>query len=146
MIILSNLSERLKDLMDEAGINTSALSAKIGIEQSAISRFIKAERLPSATSLVKLADFFLCTTDYLLGLSDILNETLFKQRPPFNEQLSFLLKYFHVTKYRLEKDTNLSEETVRRWYKGQNEPTVESLVRLAKYFHCSVDFILGRES
>ncbi len=146
MDILSNLSERLKDLMEEAEINTPTLSAKINIEQSAILRFIKAERLPSATSLVKLADFFNCSTDYLLGLSDILDNRSFSQRPPFNVQLGNLLEYFHITKYRLVKDTRLSEETVNNWHKGKYEPNVESLVKLANRYHCSVDFILGRES
>jgi len=145
MDILSKLSERLKDFMDEAEINTPALSAKIGIEQSAILRFIKAERLPSAKSLVKLADFFRCSTDYLLGISDNSDEIAFKTRPPFSEQLGFLLNYYKITKYRLVKETPLSEETVNNWHKGKYEPTVESLVKLSDYFKCSVDFVLGRE-
>lgn len=142
---LSKLPERLKELMGEAEINTPRLAEKIGIEHSAISKFLNAERLPSAATLVKLADFFNCTTDYLLGLSDILDDRSFKQRPPFSEQLSFLLEYYHITKYRLEKDTNFSEETVNYWHKGKYEPTVESLIRLSKYFKTTVDFILGRE-
>ncbi len=145
MDILSKLSERLKELMEEAEINTPALSAKIEIEQSAILRFIKAERMPSATSLVKLADFFRCTTDYLLGRSDILDERSFKPRPPFGEQLGNLLKYYKITKYRLVKETDLSEETVNNWHKGKYEPTVESLIKLSNYFKCSIDFVLGRE-
>ena len=46
--------------------------------------------------------------------------------------------------YRLEKDTHLSEKTVNRWHNGKTQPTVESLIRLSKYFGCSVDFLLGR--
>ena len=146
MDILSKLSERLKDLMEEAGLNNSALAKKINFEQSEISKFLRAERLPSTPTLVKLADFFNCTTDYLLGLSDVLDERTFKQCPPFNEQFSYLLKYFGVSKYRIEQDTKLSEMALNRWQKGEYEPTAESLVRLAKYFKCSVDFILGRET
>ena len=146
MDILSKLSERLKDLMSEAEIKTPALAEKTNLEQSVISKFLRAERMPSAKSLVTLADYFHCSTDYLLGLSDVLDEREYKQRPPFNEQLSFLLEHYNVTKYRLEKDTKLTEETVNRWHKGKYEPTVESLVRLATYFNCSVDFILGRET
>ncbi|MGN1103965.1 MAG: helix-turn-helix transcriptional regulator [Candidatus Coproplasma sp.] len=146
MDILSKLSERLKDLMNEAQIKTPALAEKTNLEQSVISKFLRAERMPSAKSLVTLADCFHCSTDYLLGLSDVLDEREFKQRPPFNEQLSFLLEHYHITKYRLEKETKLTEETVNRWHKGKYEPTVESLVRLATYFNCSVDFILGREN
>ncbi len=146
MDILSKVSERLKDLMTEAEIKTPALAEQTKIDQSVISKFLRAERLPSAKTLVALADFFHCSTDYLLGRTDSLEESAFKQRPPFSEQLSFLLSYFHVTKYRLEKETKLTEETVNRWHKGRYEPTVESLIRLANYFDCSVDFILGRET
>ncbi|MBD5632153.1 MAG: helix-turn-helix transcriptional regulator [Clostridia bacterium] len=145
MDILSNLSIRLTELMQEAELNNAALADKIETEQSVISKFKRAERMPSCTTLVKLADFFQCSTDYLLGLSDNLNFATYRECPPFNEQLNFLLKYFNKTKYRLEKDTKLTEETVNRWQKGIYEPTVESLVRLAKYFNCSVDFVLGRE-
>lgn len=142
---LSKLPKILKELMQEAEISTPKLADKINIDHSAISKFLNAERLPSATTLVKLADFFNCTTDYLLGRSDILDERSFKQRPPFNEQLSFLLDYFKISKYRLVKETEISEQTVINWHKGKYEPTVESLVKLAKHFKCSVDFILGRE-
>lgn len=145
MDILSKLAKRLKELMEEAELNVPALSNKVNIEQSAILRFVKAERLPSAASLVKLADCFDCTTDYLLGLSDILDDRSFKARPPFNEQLSFLLDHFKISKYRLEKETNIAEQTVINWHKGKYEPNVESLIKIAKYFGCSVDFVLGRE-
>ncbi len=142
---LSKLPERLKELMEEAEISTPKLADIIDIDHSAISKFLKAERLPSATTLVNLADFFHCTTDYLLGRSDILDERSFKQRPPFNEQLSFLLDYFKISKYRLVKETKISEQTVINWHKGKYEPTVESLVKIAKCLKCSVDFVLGRE-
>ena len=99
MDILSKLSERLKDLMNEAEIKTPALAEKTNLEQSVISKFLRAERMPSAKSLVTLADYFHCSTDYLLGLSDVLDEREYKQRPPFNEQLSFLLEHYNVTKY-----------------------------------------------
>lgn len=145
MDILSKLPERLKDLMQEAELNVPALSNKINVEASAVLRIVKGERLPSATTLVYLADVFNCTTDYLIGLSDILDDRAFKQRPPFSEQLSYLLSYFKISKYRLEKATNIPEQTVNNWHKGKYEPTIESLIKLSKYFKCSVDFVLGRE-
>lgn len=146
MNIMSNIAERLKDLMDEAGINITVLAERTGVDSSVISRILKCERMPSTQTVVTLADFFGCTTDSLLGLSDFCRECTFKPRPPFSERLNFLLSNFHVTKYRLEKDTKLTEATVDRWQKGKYEPTVESIIRLAEYFDCSVDFILGREN
>ncbi len=142
---LSKFPERLKDLMNEAGVNNSELGKNIGVEPSVISKFVRGERLPSATTLVALADFFKCTADYLTGRADILDERQFKPRPPFCEQINFLLKYYNTTKYMLEKQAKFAEITVNSWQRGKCEPTVYSLLRLAKHFDCSVDFILGRE-
>ena len=141
---MSNLSENIKDLMSEAEITSSELAKKTNIDQSTILTLLRDDGFPSVDTLVKLADFFRCSTDYLLGLKDTSDEVAFRQRPPFPEQLTFLLQHFKITKYRLEKDTHLSEKTVNRWHNGKTQPSVESLLRLAKYFQCSVDFLLGR--
>ena len=146
MEILSKLSKRLKELMDEAEIKTPALGAAIQTEPSAITKFLRGERMPSANTLVKLADYFNCTTDYLLGLSDILDDRKFKRRPPFSEQIDILIAFSKKSQYRFGIEANLSDETFRRWRKGINEASVETLVKIAKYLNCSVDFVLGRES
>ena len=142
--IMSRLSENLKDLMQEAEINAPALAKATGIDASTILTLLRGDGLPYVDTLVKLADHFHCSTDYLLGLTDLLTEETYKERPPFSERLTFLLCNFKTTKYRLEKETGLSEKTVNRWHNGKTQPTVESLVRLANYFHCSVDYVLGR--
>ena len=141
---MNALSENLKDLMSEAEIKTPALALATGIDSSTILTLLRGEGLPYVDTLVRLADYFHCSTDYLLGLKDVPEESSFRQRPPFPEQLTFLLNHFKVTKYRLEKQTGLSEKTVNRWHNGKTQPTAESLIRLANYFDCSVDFVLGR--
>ncbi len=145
MNILSIVSERLKELMNEAELNVPALADKINMDASCVLRFVKAERLPATDTLVKLADVFQCTTDYMLGLSDVLDDRKFKRRPPFSERLKFLLKTYNITRYKLEHDTEFSEQAIKNWYRGTYEPTIESLIKLSKYFKCSVDFVLGRE-
>ena len=141
---MSNLSENLKDLMTEAEIKAPALALATGVDPSTILSLLRGDGLPYVDTLVSLADHFRCSTDYLLGLTDRLEDIPFKKRPPFPEQLTFLLNHFKITKYRLEKQTGLSEKTVNRWHNGKTQPTVESLIRLANFFDCSVDFVLGR--
>ena len=99
---MSNLSEALKDLMAEAEIKAPALAQATGIDSSTILTLLRGDGLPYVDTLVTLADYFKCSTDYLLGLTDRLSEEEFKQRPPFPEQLTFLLNHFKITKYRLE--------------------------------------------
>ena len=130
--------------MTEAEIKAPALALATGVDPSTILSLLRGDGLPYVDTLVSLADHFRCSTDYLLGLTDRLEDIPFKKRPPFPEQLTFLLNHFKITKYRLEKQTGLSEKTVNRWHNGKTQPTVESLIRLANFFDCSVDFVLGR--
>ena len=109
-----------------------------------LSWMMRGEGLPYSDTLIKLADHFNCQTDYLLGLTDTPTIQQFKSAPPFCQQLGVILKHFNITKYRLEKQTGLSEKTVNRWHNGKTTPTADSLIRMAQFFDCSVDFLLGR--
>ena len=62
--------EILKNLMNERNINQRQLSNSANIPTTTISGWLNANRLPDYNALIKLADFFGCTTDYLLGRED----------------------------------------------------------------------------
>ena len=141
---MSKLSENLKFLMSEEDIKPPALAKATGIDASTIRKLLRGEGLPYSDTLIKLADHFNCQTDYLLGLTDTPTIQQFKSAPPFCQQLGVILKHFNITKYRLEKQTGLSEKTVNRWHNGKTTPTADSLIRMAQFFDCSVDFLLGR--
>lgn len=66
----------LYDLMAEKGINQRQLSAKAEIPPTTISGWLKADRLPDYSALIKLAEYFDVSADYLLGLSDDLGAPL----------------------------------------------------------------------
>ena len=38
----------------------------------------------------------------------------------------------------------LHPEAVRRYERGESQPTLESLAALADYFHVSIDYLIGR--
>lgn len=61
------IAERLKELRQENGLSQSALAQKIGVSQKAIDYWERGVNEPKATYIVKLADFFDVTTDYILG-------------------------------------------------------------------------------
>lgn len=59
-------SQRLKELREEKGLTQAKLAEEIGVTPQNISYFEKG-REPSYDILIKLADFFGVTTDYLIG-------------------------------------------------------------------------------
>lgn len=63
-----NFGERLKMLRTEAGMTQNQLADRLGISKSVISYYELKERNPSPEILIRLAEIFHVTTDYLLGI------------------------------------------------------------------------------
>jgi len=57
-------------LMQQKGITQLNLSAKIDVSQETISAYLNGKAKPSVPTLIKIADFFDTTTDYILGRTD----------------------------------------------------------------------------
>ncbi len=63
-------SERLKSLRKSTKITQNLLSKDIGVTERTIRRYEYMEIEPTASIIIKLANYFNVSADYLLGLSD----------------------------------------------------------------------------
>lgn len=61
------VAERIRELMNEEGLNQVRLADKIGVKQNTISAWLLGKKEPSITSLWLLADYFNVSVDYLIG-------------------------------------------------------------------------------
>lgn len=80
----------------------------------------------------------------MLGRTDIPTEEPLHPVPPFGERLRFILESFAVSQEKLKRELPVSGSVLYRWLSGKNQPSTESLIRLADYFGCSVDYLIGR--
>lgn len=64
------LGKRLKALREKKGISQKFVAAKIGVNNSTLSGYESGYREPDGETLLRLADFYEVTTDYLLGRSN----------------------------------------------------------------------------
>ena len=143
---MSKLSETLSELISDGGLSLKETAAKIGISASCLTYYSKEEREPTVETIVKIADYFNCSIDFLLGRETEKQNLTFKSCPPFSEQLAFLKKYFKCSSYRFYNGTKISKSAYYSWLRGAHQPTLETVISLADEFDCRVDFILGRES
>ncbi len=60
----------LKLLRKSMGYTQIALQMKTGIEQSLLSKFENGERIPPTETLIRLADFYNVSIDYILCRTD----------------------------------------------------------------------------
>lgn len=61
---------RLKDLRNERNISQLKLALDLNMNQNTISRYENMEREADYATLIRLADYFDVSLDYLLGRSD----------------------------------------------------------------------------
>lgn len=61
------MRNRIKDLREDMDLRQSDLAKATGIDQRTISNYETGKTVPDAYALVKLADFFDVSIDYLLG-------------------------------------------------------------------------------
>jgi len=60
------MKNNLKSLRKSRGYTQIALQMKTGIEQSLLSKFENNERIPPTETLIRLADFYDVSIDYIL--------------------------------------------------------------------------------
>ena len=141
---LSKFSEVLDSLMFERELNATQLATAIGIDPTNIMRYLRCVRTPSVENLVKLADYFGCTTDFLLGREPENYPTTFYPLPPFSEQLKVLKEHFNCPWWQIYKTAHITSSRFYEWKNGTHAPTLDCVVMLADGFGCTVDFIIGR--
>lgn len=67
---MATFSERLQELKDTRGIMQKDVAAAISVPLRTYQRYEYGEREPQLSTLVKIADFYGVTLDYLAGRTD----------------------------------------------------------------------------
>lgn len=65
-----SFQDRLIELLQKDGSNQTHVARETGIPQTTINAYLTSNSEPTVTRLVKLAEYFGVTTDYLTGISD----------------------------------------------------------------------------
>ncbi|MHA7612401.1 helix-turn-helix domain-containing protein [Weissella viridescens] len=64
------MGNRLKELRESQNLVAGYVSTELGLNRNMVAAYERGERTPSLKTLVKLAQFYNTTTDYILGRSD----------------------------------------------------------------------------
>lgn len=143
--MLSKLSETLNELITLNNLTEETLAENSGIPISCISVYIREKQTPYVDTLLKLADYFNCSVDYLLGRTDNPNKKACSKNVPFAQRFNEILTANNCTSYKSFEKTEIKKSSFYAWKRGESLPTLDNLVSLADFFDCSVDYILGRE-
>lgn len=122
-------NERLRILRHDLGLTQTDLSKKLGVGRTTISEYEKGKIVPKKDGLIKLANIFGVSVEYLLGLTD-------EELPLYNNEKENLNKSIRVEDHILAcmskiKHTDLDEYNIiyknRKLNKNQLELMYEEL-------------------
>lgn len=142
---MSYFSNALKELLDESKMDFKTLAKEVGISASRITDYMRNDKLPNMENLIKIADYFNCSTDFLLGREYASTDKTFCTPPPFSQRLQYLRKLKQFKHIDIYGKGGITKSRYFDWLNGSRQPSVDNLLQLANIFDCSVDFLIGRE-
>lgn len=144
MSISAEFQERLRDLVEETGLNKTTIAKEMGVDYRAFSGAYNYGILPKPAVLSKISDYFDIPIAYLLGQTDNDAYIPAKIRSTFHDRLRTLCTEQGITYYKLAKDCHFDKSCISKWYALDQIPSFEILELIADRFDVSFDYLLGR--
>lgn len=95
---------RIKELRNERNMTQSEVAEAIHTSQRNIGRWENNEVLPTSEFIIRLADFFQVTTDYLLGRSDDFgNIAIEKNAPQLTAEEQLIINQYRTLPEKLKQ-------------------------------------------
>ncbi len=146
MAISLTFKERFIELADELDVSSHTEKSKvIGISNTTYFNIYNYGVIPTTTSLMRIADYFNISIDYLIGNTDI--DSFIKSNEPisFWERLNSLRTESNIpTIYKLADSIHIHRNNIAQWKKQSSIPLIDDVELIADYFNVSIDYLLGR--
>ena len=144
MPVSTEFQKRIRELAAESDKTYAELTKLIGIDDRPFSHAVQYGIIPSTRVLIRIADYFQVSIDFLLGKTD--EETFYpsETNSDFFTRIVELCSEKDVTFYEVAKQCHLDKSCVSRWVRLKSLPTLEYLELIVDYFHVSIDYMLGR--
>lgn len=139
---MNKFQERLQDLLIENKLSRLQLSKNIGISFETLNGYFNKNFYPELSVAIKIANYFDCSLQYLMGLTDNY-QTIDKNDLPFIDIVTKLQNENNLSIKKLMKSLNISEANYYRWKNNFNKPAMYSLISIAKFFDVSIDYLVG---
>ena len=143
MSISTKFQKRIIELVEESDLKKLDLAKSGNFDYRSLSNAIVYGIVPTTSTLIKMADYFKVSMDFLLGRTDK-NDYTGSSNITFQERFEKLCKEKGVTHYKVSQDCFFDKSNISRWLSKGYLPTLEILDMITKYFDVSIDYILGR--
>lgn len=132
------MENRIKELRQKNSLTLEKIGEKVGIAKNTLSRYESGKREPKLEVWQKLADFFKVSVPYLQGFETQVPNRLRELRRSHGLTLKDT-----VEKVKEQEALIITADALAKYERGDREPKLEILQKLADFFDVSVPYIQG---
>lgn len=132
---------RIRDIREDKELTQKQLSQILNCTQQTYSRYETGEITIDIYNLIKLANFYNTSTDYLLGLTNEIKP--YKRKENWMEtRLRNLREDNNKKQIELANYLNCKQNTYQQYESGTRQIPLEKLKKLALLYNTSIDYIV----
>ncbi len=135
--------DRLTKLRNEKNISMKQCAYELDIPYTTYVSYEKNEREPKAKQLMKIANYFDVSLDFLLGRTKSQN-IRYNLASNLNKLLTANKSF--ITKKQLSQLLGVTPSAITNWTKGSNSPDIELLVKICDIFKIDINELIGISS
>lgn len=143
--VFEGFKDTFNELYAECEMTLKEFSEKFDLSEYVVLRWKNSAGDKKLKSLIKTADFFNCSVEYLCGKTNTRLDYVPKECPEISEWLPQVMKKNGVTSYKLFRDTEIRPAHYYYWLKGYAAPMLGSLEIMAQYLDVTLDHLIGRD-
>lgn len=141
------LGKQLKMLRELKSKNQQEVCEALNIEQSTLANYENNRRVPKIDILIKLAEYYNVSTDFLLGIeksgdNDYSDFQLFEETFDFKDRIHSVMQEQDMSEEDFMKLTGFSKDEKDAYLYGNKRPSIEDLIRIAGVLKVSTDYLL----
>lgn len=134
--------QKIKMIRESKNMSQKELGELLNKSQGTIAKYENDTAEMDYATLNAFCKFADCSTDYLLN--DCSVESAKNSLHLFGERLRYLRREKKLTQKQLGDVIGINHHSITSYEMGKSEPSYNVLVKLADFYHCSTDYLLGR--
>ena len=144
MSISLPFQKRFKAIITDGDYSRTELISLIPISNATMSNALLYGIVPSTKLLIRIANFYNISLNYLLGKTDVNDFIESVNRVSFQNRFDSLCEEKGVTHYKVATDCAFDKSNISKWFSKGYLPELEILELLCDYFNVSIDYLLCR--
>lgn len=131
-------------MLEDSDYTRSEIAKLIPLSQSTLSNALVYGIIPSVKTLIRIADFFDVSINYLLGKTDEEDFERSSISTSFHRRFEDLCAEKGETHYKVATDCLFDKSNISKWISKGFLPELEIIELLCDYFSISPDYLLGK--